>query len=320
MFFYGNICMAVTITAGVTGNWGTAGTWSLGRTPTCGDSIIIPSGKTITVNTQENLVPCGIPVIMIVSGTLQFTNGNKIDFPCGSWVYISSTGIVKKVTAGGGNSTLISICGFIEWNAGDGILTGVDTLGGHGSLPVTWLTIDAALSGKNVLVSWSTAVEINNDYFVVLRSEDGINFNDIGKIKGAGNSTSVSYYSFTDVNPLPGISYYKLQQVDYDGTEDHSHTVAIYNPGGSMGIEEIKVLPNPFSDEAQIIFSSRQNYAATAEVRNIGGQVCLRQPVNAIKGLNTISFAKVATLTKGIYTLTISNISGTSKPCGLIKK
>jgi len=287
---------------------------------TCGDTIDIPAAITVTVNAQENLVPCGVPVVLTISGTLQFTNGNKIDFPCGSWVYISSTGIVKKATAGGGNSTLISICGFIEWNAGDGVLTGMDTLGGHGSLPVTWLTIDAAMTGKNVLVSWSTGVEINNEYFDVMRSDDGMTFNKIGKVNGAGNSATTSYYSFTDISPLTGITYYKLNQVDYDGKNDVSHPVAIFNPGGSIGIDEIKVLPNPFSYEAKIIFSARQNYAAIAEIRNLGGQVCIRQPLNAMKGLNTFAIEKIANLTKGVYTLTISNIAGTSRPYGLIKK
>ena len=319
LLLYSVFSQAVTNSAIGNGNWDAPGTWSLGRKPTCGDTITIPFGITVTVTAQENLVPCVTPVIVIVDGTWQFTNGNKIDFPCGSWVYISSTGIVKKVTAGGGNSTLISICGYVEWNAGDGVLTGVDTLGGHG-LPVSWLTIEASLSGKNIIVSWSTAVEINNEYFNVLRSDDGFNFTEIGKVAGAGNSTSTSYYSFTDNEPLPGISYYRLRQVDYDGTEDFSHIVAIYNPGRNMGIDEVKVLPNPFSTEANIIFNSKQNYAALAEVKNLGGQICLRQSLNAVRGLNTVPIDRIATLAKGVYTLTITNIAGSSRPYGLIKK
>ena len=319
-FLHAVPAFAVTNTASINGNWGDGGTWSLGRKPTCGDTVVIPVNIIVTVNAQENLVPCGTPVVVIVSGTLQFTNGNKIDFPCGSWIYISSTGIVKKVTAGGGNSTLISICGYVEWNAGDGVLTGTDTLGGHGSLPVTWLSIDANLSGKNVIVNWSTAAEINNEYFSVMRSDDGMTFHEVGKINGAGNSTSVAYYSFTDIAPMSNVSYYRLKQVDYDGTEDLSDAVAIYNPGGSIGIDEVKVMPNPFSDEAKILFNAKQNYAATAEIKNLGGQICLRQSLNAVRGLNTVSLNKIATLAKGAYTLTITNISGTSRPHGLIKK
>jgi hypothetical protein len=320
MFFYGNISMAITVTASSSANWSAAGTWSLGRKPTCGDTIVIPAGITITVNAQENLVPCVTPVILIVKGILQFTNGNKIDFPCGSWVFVTSTGIIKKATAGGGNSTLISICGYIEWNAGDGLLNGVDTLGGHGSLPVTWLTIDASIDGKNVKVNWSTAVEVNNEYFNVMRSDDGVMFKVIGKINGAGNSTSTSFYLFTDTDPLTGVGYYKLKQVDFDGSEDFSHTVAIYNPAGSIGIDEVRVLPNPFSEEAKIIFTAKQNYAATAEIKNMSGQVCVRQSLNAVKGLNSVPLDRISTLTKGVYTLTITNISGSSRPFGLIKK
>ena len=80
------------------------------------------------------------------------------------------------------------------------------------------------------------------------------------------------------------------------------------------------MLPNPFSDEAQIIFNSKQSYAALAEIKNMGGQICMRQSLNAVKGLNTVALDRINTLTKGVYTLTITNISGSSRPYGLIKK
>src|SRR4051812_15110773 len=74
------------------GNWNNPSTWlfnGVPRTPMCGDTITIPVTSTVTVNSQEDYTGCVIPMIIIVSGTLQFTNGNKLDLPCGSTVVIN---------------------------------------------------------------------------------------------------------------------------------------------------------------------------------------------------------------------------------------
>jgi hypothetical protein len=320
LLLLGNRVNATTITANGNGSWGTSGSWSLGRKPTCGDTIVIPAGITITVNAQENLVPCGNPVTLYVHGTLQFTNGNKIDFPCGSWVYIAPGGVIKKSTAGGGNSTLISICGYVEWNAGDGQINGPDTLGGHGSLPVSWLSFSASMKEKMVELTWSTAVEINNDFFDLVRSDDGINYKSIGKIGGNGNSTVVNFYTFLDTDPEPGISYYRLLQVDYDGKQNPSDIVAVFNSAGFYDITEVHLSPNPVTSEAKVVFNSRQGNSAIIEIKNANGQICLSQTVSTQKGFNTCTIGKIEGLAKGVYTVVVTTASGASKPFGLIKK
>ena len=311
---------ATTINAVSDGNWAATGTWSLGRKPTCGDTVVIASGKTVTVNAQENLVPCGAPLIVFVGGIFQFTNGNKIDFPCGSWVYIQAGGIVRKSTAGGGNSTLITICNYIEWKAGDGDLLGIDTLGGHVSLPVTWLTLQASLKNKKADINWSTGVEINNDYFDILRSDNGLNFETIGRVKGSGNSTNVNYYSFQDSDPLPGVSYYRLLQVDFDGTQNPSAIVAVINTSGGFDLSEVHVSPNPVTTEAVISFYSKQEGMVTLEIKNAAGQICLSSRMAAQKGLNSFSIDRVEKLSKGYYTAVVSTGEESFRPLGLIKK
>src|SRR6185295_19091589 len=104
-----------------------------------------------------------------IYGILQFTNGNKLSLPCGSVVYIHGSGLVRKATSGGGNSTFIEICGLPEWNAGDGDLYGPDTLGIH-PLPISLLYFDAQPTENRIDVSWITPSEINNDYFTVEKS------------------------------------------------------------------------------------------------------------------------------------------------------
>jgi len=320
IFLQWNVAGATTITAVANGNWNSGSTWSLGRVPTCGDTVVIPAGKTVTVASQENLVPCGLPVIIYVSGTFQFTNGNKIDFPCGSWVYLLSGGIVKKATAGGGSSTLISICGYVEWKAGDGPISGIDSLGGHGTLPVSWLTFQGNIKDKKADLEWSTASEINNDYFNVVWSTDGITYTSIGKVEGNGNSTSVNYYSFTDFEPASGINYYKLIQVDFDGKQNPSDVIAVYNSAGTLAIDEVHLAPNPVAENTVVTFTAQQKCSATIEIKNASGQTCLSQSATAHIGTNSIFVERLSKLTKGIYTVVISTANGSSKPAGLIKK
>lgn len=77
------------------------------------------------------------------------------------------------------------------------------------------------LKGK-VQVTWTSINEVDNDYFEVLRSVDGIHFTVIGSVKGNGTTTSISKYSFVDESYNSGVVYYKIKQVDFSGQIDYS--------------------------------------------------------------------------------------------------
>lgn len=110
-------------------------------------------------------------------------------------------------------------------------------------LPVQLLEFTATPDkNKRVICRWVTATEINNDYFTVMRSKNGIDFEVIGTVDGAGNSTSLLSYSFVDENPYTGISYYKLRQTDFNGDFTFSQTVAVHIFTGSA---DVNVFPNP---------------------------------------------------------------------------
>ncbi|TVQ10323.1 MAG: hypothetical protein EA361_14070 [Bacteroidetes bacterium] len=94
-------------------------------------------------------------------------------------------------------------------------------------LPVDWLSFEAELLDGEVLLTWQTATEINNDFFTVLRSTDGMYFQPLGQLPGAGNSNQVQSYSYHDSHPKPSINYYKIRQTDFDGTTGYSHVVAV---------------------------------------------------------------------------------------------
>lgn len=94
-------------------------------------------------------------------------------------------------------------------------------------LPVELISFTASPSGKQVVVDWVTATERNNKFFLVERSSDGQHFEPIGMVNGAGDSQMVTRYSYTDERPLEGVSYYRLQQTDTDGTTSYSDVVPV---------------------------------------------------------------------------------------------
>ena len=94
-------------------------------------------------------------------------------------------------------------------------------------LPVELLSFDAVAQRNEVQLQWSTGSERNNDHFRVERSGDDVVFEPIGAVSGAGTTGWRTDYTFTDHTPLSGNNYYRLVQVDKDGTATPSHVVAV---------------------------------------------------------------------------------------------
>ena len=112
-------------------------------------------------------------------------------------------------------------------------------------LPVEWLGFDAKLisNDEEVLCSWQTATELENDYFSVQRSQDGFAWEDIGFVDGAGTSYDNHDYSFIDQKPHEGTSYYRIKQTDFNGATDFTHRAVIMR--SELAIFE--AYPNPSS-------------------------------------------------------------------------
>lgn len=108
----------------------------------------------------------------------------------------------------------------INFQSGDRFTLGNTDL--SASLPIELLNFKATLKSEKVVLDWSTATELNNDYFTVERATDVEKFEEVGMVKGKGNSSSITNYNLIDTNPLPGVSYYRLKQTDFDGTFTYS--------------------------------------------------------------------------------------------------
>ena len=113
-------------------------------------------------------------------------------------------------------------------------------------LPVELLSFGAENAGGSVLVHWKTASEQQASHFAVLRSLDGQDFDRIGRVEAVGNAGAGTDYGFLDESPVPGLSYYRLAQVDLDGQETVTEAVAIER--GTTAHE--RPFPNPTSDLA----------------------------------------------------------------------
>lgn len=116
-------------------------------------------------------------------------------------------------------------------------------------LPVKFSNLSANCSSKGTSLSWSTESELNNDYFVIEKSTNGETFDAIGTIKGAGNSSSTLNYKYNDLGITSlGVTYYRIKQVDFDGTSAYSDLVYINCK------EQLKpgFYPNPFSNSIQL--------------------------------------------------------------------
>jgi hypothetical protein len=119
-------------------------------------------------------------------------------------------------------------------------------LGSSGDpLPVKLLNFKAINEKKNVNLKWSTVSEINNDFFTVERSDDGVDWVEIANLKGAGNSNKQNNYSTFDYFPVKGQSYYRLKQTDFDGKYSYSDVETVFLEGNVNA--DILLYPNPIN-------------------------------------------------------------------------
>ncbi len=110
-------------------------------------------------------------------------------------------------------------------------------------LPVEFLYFKAEKDGDDALLTWATATETNSSHFIVERSNNGAVWENIGNVDAAGESLETILYSFTDQDPVVGFNYYRLKQVDLDGSYDYSTIDLVIF--GAEDVEDVLLYPNP---------------------------------------------------------------------------
>lgn len=169
------------------------------------------------------------------------------------------------------------------------------------ALPIELVYFSAELGNNaSVQLDWATASEVNNSYFEVERSTNGKEFTSINNQSGAGNSSSLRNYSFTDEAPLSGVSYYRLKQVDFDGKFTYSNliTVTIKNEGTF----------NVSSSAGRIVIAAQglTDKQVAIAMYDMSGRKVYENIQEAMEGNFSGNIDNTESFTKGIYSVVMT--------------
>lgn len=171
-------------------------------------------------------------------------------------------------------------------------------------LPIELMSFTAACNGRYVNLEWTTATERNNDYFIVERSDDAINFTEIARVAGAGNSIEQLDYNYTDYSAAGGDNYYRLVQVDYDGTRTASEIV-VANCSEAEGEPDVQVFPNPFHNDLTIHMENFGGTIVSIEVYDMLGRIVMQKTIG-VDGSSEETMLQLDNLSNGTYNVRIS--------------
>ena len=167
-------------------------------------------------------------------------------------------------------------------------------------VPVEFTSFTSTVDGSSVILNWSTATELNNFGFEVQRSVAGSEFVTVGFVNGNGTTTEARTYNFVDANLASGNYYYRLKQVDFNGTFAYSDEVSV-DVTAPVQFELVQNYPNPFNPSTTINFSIPQSSIVTLKVFNtLGQEVKTLINQNMESGVHSISF-DASELNSGIY-------------------
>lgn len=270
-------------------------------TPDCLADPVLLSGAIVSPF-PPNSSPWGIPNASYPS----VPSGAQPSAPTYSWTGTAGTinspsslsTTVSGLTASGGTFTLT------RQNNRGCVTTRSVTINSSTCdvLPVGLLDLEGECLNEKRILKWATASESNNDYFIVEQSSDGIYFNQIGTVDGAGNSTTLLNYEF-DISNEKG-NYFRLRQVDFNGVFAVTDAISIDCDADN---EDVVFYPNPFNDELTIEFMSGENEEIIIYLYDVNGKIVLTKEIERTK--KTVHFNEgLSELSKGVYFVEIRNL------------
>jgi len=174
------------------------------------------------------------------------------------------------------------------------------------ALPVTLTKFNASRSGQDIRLEWTTSQEMNSSFFNVERSRDSYNWETIGSVVAAGNSSSEINYSYTDRNPQGAVLFYRLKQVDIDDHYKYSSIAKI----NSSPLLKMQIYPNPFTDNINISIYSSSDQAVNISLMDLSGKQVRTMFNKLYGGNNNILLPDLSELAHGIYYLELRNTEG----------
>ena len=168
-------------------------------------------------------------------------------------------------------------------------------------LPMELISFDGIAEGCRIDLSWRTASETNTSHVVVQRSANGSDFEDIGEVTAAGNSTTLQQYTFSDYMMVSADNYYRLKQVDQDGAVQYSDLIQVNATCIEDNVGTLDVFPNPVqNNDVHLRLYSSTEASANVVIMNVAGKVIVQQDVEIMEGVNQIDLS-VSRLAAGTY-------------------
>jgi surface protein len=171
-------------------------------------------------------------------------------------------------------------------------------------LPIELLYFNAEQNeSKHVDINWSTATEINNEYFTIERSKDGVQFEQLEEVPGAGYSTQMTTYTSKDTNPFNGISYYRLKQTDFEGKISYSDIKVV-----NIVIDQhFTIYPNPIRDVLHVVGDGNYNGKTNISIFDAIGNLKYSKQLMMNDDKRFLDIYEVSEFLSGNYFLVIQN-------------
>ena len=217
-----------------------------------------------------------------------------------------------------------TITGTLDQNANTVTQTGLSslsdvkyTLGDRTNpLPVTLVSFSATRNGDNAQLVWATASEKNNRGFEVQVSNDGQAFRTLGFVASQGSNSSTKLdYKYTDTEAdKTGARYYRLHQIDLDGTDSYSPVRVVSFDGGAALASELSIYPNPVTgDGASLLIQTAEVGNARLRITDLMGRTIIDQTIATANGSTETKLTALANAKSGTYLAQLTLPSGQTK-------
>lgn len=188
------------------------------------------------------------------------------------------------------------------------------------ALPIELMSFTVQVVEAHVLISWETATETNNNYFIVERSNDLKHWISIDSIAGAGNSSSTLNYYSKDLNPETIINYYRLKQVDYDGASSYS-MIRTADLNGMKQQTELLIYPNPVRDRINLQFTGFRSNEMILKIYDANGRLVYEKKLNLSKGQGLYEINRTTSMLEGYYiVIATDELNGTTMKSRMLVK
>lgn len=175
------------------------------------------------------------------------------------------------------------------------------------ALPIELVSFHAYPHQAEVNVDWTTATEINADFFTVEKSADGITYDDVATIQAAGNSSNILYYATMDHHPLHGLSFYRLKETDVDGSFTYSSPVSVRFDDVANDFDLISTYSN--NDQLTATIYSSVNESFTLDLYDSLGRLLAHKDGILSRGFQDVA-VPYSTYSSGICLFTIQTSRG----------